>query len=302
MNLQYVLWFLGSLAVSLCLFAWMNREKKNVFIQCLLIGALGTVLGGICAKLGYYLAKIDFMIMYGWLRSLVDVTEGTFSYYGGVAGFCFGVILSARIIRQKPMELLNAFAPAGLLLAALARFGEVLLNGVGTRDMLYWEHPEHCFFPLAVCNEYGEWMYAVFMLEGLLTLGVLALCLTRLKKWRFLRSLFYLCLIQILCESLRSDSFTWLFVKVEQLLCLLCAVGVLLVYCVRTPGVRRRWMPVALCFPVAAVFVVLEFALNGKISIPHGLCYGIMIAGLAGLSADEIWAFRRASANCKYSE
>ena len=202
------------------------------------------------------LAMINFMVMFGWLESLVDVTMGTFSYYCGVAGFCLGVVLSARLTREKPMELLNAFAPAGVLLAALARFGEV-------------------------------------MLEGLLTLGVFALCITLFKKHRFLRSLFYLCLLQILCESLRSDSFTWLFVKVEQLICMLGVAGVLLAYCVNPPGVRRHWMPIIYCFPVAAVFVVLEFALNGKIPLFKPLCYAIMLAGLVLLSLDEIWAFRR---------
>lgn len=297
MNLQYVLWYLGSLVISLGLFAFMNRGKKDLPAQCLLIGALGTILGAVFAKLVYYLAMIDFMVMNGWLKSLVDVTMGTFSYYGGVAGFCLGIVLSARLTRQKPMELLDSFAPAGLLLAALARFGEVTLDGVGVRDMLFWEHPEHCFFPLAVSNEYDEWLYAVFMLEGLLTLAVFVLCVTRFRKQRFLRSLFYLFLLQILCESLRSDSFTWLFVKVEQLLCMLGVAGVLLVYCIKTPGVRNRWTPVLYCLPVAAVFVVLEFALNGKISIPHGLCYAVMTAGLAALILIEVRAFRRMETN-----
>lgn len=296
MNLQYGLWFLGSLVISLGLFAFMNRGKKNVLTQCLLMGTLGTLFGLVFAKLVYYLAMIDFMVMQGWLRSLVDVTMGTFSYYGGVAGFCLGVILTAYITRHKPMALLNDFAPAGVLLASLARFGEVMLEGVGIRDMLYWEHPEHCFFPLAVSNEYDEWLYAVFMLEGLLTLCVFVLCITKLRKQRFMRSLFYICLIQILCESLRSDSFTWLFVKVEQLICMLGAVGVLLIYCVKSPGVRLRWMPIVYCVPVAAVFVVLEFALNGKIPLPKTLCYGVMVAGMALMSLIEVRAFRRMEA------
>ena len=297
MNLQYVLWFLGSLVISLGLFAFMNRGKKGIFPQCLLMGVFGTIFGVVLAKLVYYLAMINFVMMYGWLESLVDVTMGTFSYYGGVAGFCLGVVLSARLTHQKPMELLNAFAPAGVLLAALARFGEVMLEGVGTRDMLYWEHPEHCFFPLAVSNEYGEWLYAIFMLEGLLTLVVFVLCIIYFKKQCFLRSLFYLCLLQILCESLRTDSFTWLFVKVEQLICMLGSSGVLLVYCLKTPGVRRRWLPIVYCFLAAAVFVVLEFAFNGKIPLPQPLCYGVMVAILAALSLNEIWSFKRMEAN-----
>lgn len=297
MNLQYVLWFLGSLVISLGLFAFMNRGKKGVLPQCLLMGALGTVFGVVLAKLVYYLAMINYMMMYGWLQSLVDVTMGTFSYYGGVAGFCLGVVITARLTHENPMALLNTFAPAGVLLAALARFGEFFLQGVGTRDFLYWELPEHCFFPLAVSNEYGEWLYAVFMLEGLLTLGVFALCLACFKQQRFLRALFYLCLLQILCESLRTDSFTWLFVKVEQLICMLGLAGVLLVYCIKTP-VRgfRRWLPILYCFPVAAVFVVLEFALNGKIPMAKSLSYAIMVAGLVLLSLNEIWAFRRMEA------
>ena len=294
MNLQYVLWFLGSLVISLGLFALMNRGKKGVLPQCLLMGALGTVFGVVLAKLVYYLAMINYMMMYGWLQSLVDVTMGTFSYYGGVAGFCLGVVLTARLTHEKPMALLDAFAPAGVLLAALARFGEFLLEGVGTRDFLYWELPEHCFFPLAVSNEYGEWLYAVFMLEGLLTLCVFVLCVTCFRQQRFLRALFYLCLLQILCESLRTDSFTWLFVKVEQLICMLGLAGVLLVYCIKTPVQGfRRWLPIVYCFPVAAVFVVLEFALNGKIPMGKPLCYAIMIAGLVLLSLNEIRAFRR---------
>ncbi len=296
MNLQYVLWFLGSLVISLCLFAFMNREKKGVWRQGLLMGTFGTVFGVVLAKLVYYLAMINYMMMFGWLQSLVDVTMGTFSYYGGVAGFCLGVVLSARLTHEKPMVLLDAFAPAGVLLAALARFGEFFLEGVGTRDFLYWELPEHCFFPLAVSNEYGEWLYAVFMLEGLLTLGVFALCITCFRKQCFLRALFYLCLLQILCESLRTDSFTWLFVKVEQLICMLGLAGVVLVYCIKTPAVCRRWLPIVYCFPVAAVFVVLEFALNGKIPMAKPLCYAIMIAGLVLLSLNEIWAFRRMEA------
>ena len=297
MNLQYVLWFLGSLVISLGLFALMNRGKKGVLSQCLLMGALGTVFGVVLSKLVYYLAMINYMMMYGWLQSLVDVTMGTFSYYGGVAGFCLGVVLTARLTHERPMALLDAFVPAGVLLAALARFGEFLLEGVGTRDFLYWELPEHCFFPLAVSNEYGEWLYAVFMLEGLLTLCVFVLCVTCFRQQRFLRALFYLCLLQILCESLRTDSFTWLFVKVEQLICMLGLAGVLLVYCIKTPVQGfRRWLPILYCFPVAAVFVVLEFALNGKIPMGKPLCYAIMIAGLALLSLNEIRAFRRMEA------
>lgn len=297
MNLQYVLWFLGSLVLSLGLFALMNRGKKGILPQCLLMGTLGTVFGVVLAKLVYYLAMINYMMMYGWLQSLVDVTMGTFSYYGGVAGFCLGVVLTARLTHERPLALLDAFAPAGVLLAALARFGEFFLDGVGTRDFLYWELPEHCFFPLAVSNEYGEWLYAVFMLEGLLTLCVFVLCVTCFKQQRFLRALFYLCLLQILCESLRTDSFTWLFVKVEQLICMLGLAGVLLVYCIKTPVQGfRRWLPILYCFPVAAVFVVLEFALNGKIPMGKPLCYAIMIAGLVLLSLNEIRAFRRMEA------
>lgn len=297
MNLQYVLWFLGSLIISLGLFALMNRGRK-VLPQCLLMGAIGTVFGAVLAKLVYCLAMLNFTLMQGWLAALTDVTAGTFSYYGGMAGFCLGVVLTARLTHEKPMALLDAFAPAGVLLAALARFGEFFLQGVGTRDFLYWELPEHCFFPLAVSNEYGEWLYAVFMLEGLLTLCVFALCIACFKRHCFLRALFYLCLLQILCESLRTDSFTWLFVKVEQLICMLGLAGVLLVYCIKTP-VRsiRRWLPILYCFLAAGLFVVLEFAFNGKIPMmPDLLSYGLLLAGLAALGVNEVWAFRRMEA------
>ena len=65
MNLQYVLWLLGSLVISLGLFAFMNRNKKGVSTQCLLMGVFGTVFGAILAKLVYYFAMINFVMMQG---------------------------------------------------------------------------------------------------------------------------------------------------------------------------------------------------------------------------------------------
>ncbi len=61
----------------------------------------------------------------------------------------------------------------------------------------------------------------------------------------------------------------------------------------KSPGVRRRWLPIAYCLLTAGVFVVLEFALNGKIPIPQPVCYGVMIAGMAALGLNESWAFHR---------
>ncbi len=293
MNTAYLIWILCAIVAAMAVL-WLSLQRQSrALLQCLLTGVLGTALGLVGAKLVYYLAMLPFMLANGWLKSLVDMRVGTFSYYGGVAGFCLGTALSAKHLHKRPMDVLNTFAPAGLLLAALARFGEYFLGNVGVRDMLYWEVPEQCFFPLAVTNEYGEWAYAVFMLEGLLTLGVLVLCVTRLKQHRFMRSLFYLCLIQILCESLRSDSMTWLFVKVEQLLCMLGLLTILVITCLRTPHVKLRWLPVGNCVLCAGLFVAVEFALDGKIPLPHFLCYPIMIVGIVALGLNEAWAMRR---------
>ena len=96
------------------------------------------------------------------------------------------------------------------------------------------------FFPLAVCNEWEEWNYALFLLEGLAAVVIfLILIASRAGKRRDGdQARVFLTLYasaQIVLEAMRRDSFLrWLFVRPSQLVSAMVLLG-LIVF-----GVIRR--------------------------------------------------------------
>ncbi|MBR6028884.1 MAG: prolipoprotein diacylglyceryl transferase [Clostridia bacterium] len=256
--------------------------------------ALGAVLGLLGAKTLYCLFMLNHLYHMGLGAFWTGLKVEELSYYGGVAGVCLAMWLTGKAFGLKARRAMNLLVPAAALMAALARFAEYFLGLLGTGMYL-----EESFFPVAVAVSWGDWTeyyLAVFMLEGLLSLVAFVLSLVhRGERCRFLRTLFYLCLPQVFCESLRDSGIKWLFVKPEQLACFLACVGILFWYCLTCgeKGWKRFW-PALACVPAAGLIVALEFALDGKIpGIPVPAAYAVMIAVLAGLAVIEHIAVKR---------
>ena len=290
MNGSYGIWMIAGALICAAVYGLLARGLKRPALCWVSLG-LSAVLGTVCAKLVYYLAQIDFMIANGWLASLVNTDPAQWCFFGGGIGVVLGVWLAAKWMRVSPAQALDAFAPAGALMAAIARFGAWFLQDAMIGLGEYLEDPALCFFPLAVRNEWDEYYLAVFMLEGLFALIVTVLALCRFRKMRFVRTVFWLCLGQIFLESLHSDSISWLFVRVEQLLSMLTVAAVLILYTLRMGPRPRRWLPLAICLMCAGLFVGVEFALD-KTSWPIPLIYGAMGLGLAVLAVTEARTFR----------
>lgn len=290
--MNYYVWMLLSALLSTALYGFLARKTRRAAPLCLLTLVLGGVLGAVCAKMVYYLTQIDFMIANGWLQSLVNPDPAEWCFSGGAIGVGVGAYLAARLLKVKPAAALDAFAPAGALMVALARFGGCFLQDAMIGLGEYMENPALCFFPLTVMNEWEEHYLAVFMLEGLAALIVTVLALTCFKHKRFVRTVFYLCLPQIILESLHSDSISWLFVRVEQLLSMIIIAVVLLLYLLWTARSWKEWLPMVVCVACAGLFVGVEFALD-KTSWPIPLIYGAMLLGLAVLAATEISTFKK---------
>ena len=276
----------------------LRQEKALPLTVCVLL--LGAVLGILFAKLFYFLFYFFYLTEQGAGTFWFSLKTEELSYYGGVAGVCLAVALSAKIFGMKPVKVLNAFAPACALLAAAARFAEYFLYPTGTGS--YLETP--LFFPLAVnivwSEDYTSSVLAVYMYEGVMSLVAFVLCLKhRGEPRRMLRTLFYLCLPQILLESLRADAISLLFVHMEQLLCYLFVEGVLIWY--GWKGGRKHfasWIPALTGLLVCGLTIVEEFMLDGKIRIGGSyvspwITYTLMAAGLALLAVMEHRGNRR---------
>ena len=292
MEIQMASWWIFTGCSAFACILWffldlrLRGKGRKALPLSLLVLSLGILLGTACAR-GLWVLFLIYMH-----PPLFPLRVSELSYYGGMAGVLLAVVLSAKILGCKPCGVLNIFAPMGAFLAAAFRFAEGFLGSFGFGTDL--DHG--IFFPLTVeipDEFFPEYYLAVFMMEGVFSLIAMAFSLVHgREKDRWLRTLFYLCLPQILFESLRLTSIRWLFIHVEQLLCVLLCEGVLVYYALKAKTGLRSWLPALSGLLLCGLFVAVEFALENKISfggqgLPHWLLYTLMAAGLAGMAAAE---------------
>lgn len=293
----YLWMLLAGALVSAALFAWRLERagmKKKAALWAL---PLCVLMGTATARAVYFVSLCTALVPRYGLAGLWHWENGMFSFAGGALGVCVGAALAARCCRLPVGKALNAFAPAGACMAAFAWFGQYWqgLQGVGE----YVENEALCFFPLAVKNEWDEWFFAVFMLAGLAALAVcIAGCARKPGPRDFVRTVFYLALPQILCESLRAQGMRWGFVRVEQVYCAVICVTLLArgcrLYGRGLPPVGR-WWPVAAAAAGIGVLVCVEFILGGKlIRLETWVCHVITLAVLIGFAGLEMVTEHRA--------
>jgi prolipoprotein diacylglyceryltransferase len=281
----YALGLALSLALSSALAARGLRVKGYAprVVETFLLIALP--LGLLLSRLAYVLIRLNFFLDWGEGLAL-RFWQGGYSMWGALAGFLLSADWAARMNHVAIAPLADALAPYGLLTLALGRGCEGLA-GQGFGQLA----PESlAFFPLAVVNEYEEWRFAIFLLEGAAALAFM-LMVVRFRGapgGRLRLAVILVCASQILFESLRADEvLSWGFVKASQLL---GAAGLFLVM-VYGLFIRRRnaWrapshLALAAFFLIIFVIVGLEFAID-KTTININLIYLTMAACCLGLAA-----------------
>ena len=297
-NLTGYLLTLGCSAAACILWfflSWRRQPQPNKAAALSgLIFVLGTVLGILCARLAWMLIRINALRL---PQDLLTLRYDRMSFLGGAAGVILAVFLSAKITGQPAKQVLNAFAPMGALLMAGARFAEGFLGTYGVGFVEEW-YESGVFFPVTIGIAWDEYNYeyylAVFMFSGIFCLIASALSLVHRKEDnRLVRTLFYICLPQVLLESLRLEILSWLFVNVEQLACFLFCEGVLVARAVRAgAGKLRSWIRAIGGLLVCGIVIAGMFALDGKITfggsfIPKAVTYGVMALALAGMAVAE---------------
>lgn len=270
------------------------------------------------ARAGYCLANLKWVLE----RSpgfFFQFTKGGFLLYGGVAGGLLAAWLTSRIVKQPLSRVLDAAAAPAALLIAAGRLAEYTVGaGYGycieewfdpwmEISMIPWEDPSVLYrFPFGVQDYYESWNFAVFLPEALTALAALAILLM-MKRRRDgaaaqLMLLVYAC-GQIIWESMRQDQvIRWGFIRANQMLSALLIVGVLITCWLCLSGDKRKklrlWMglvKIALC---AGVVIVMEFALEQKISflawMRLDLCYIVMGLACIGMLLTVLPFWRRA--------
>ena len=299
MNTAYWLSLLAALLLSA---SWMvlRAKKRGMKTAPVFTGILfGTALAFVVAK-GLFTALLSEKVWprYGW-ASLVRMDAAEFSFIGGCLGMTLGMALSAKLHKIQPARLLSLFAPAGALMAAGVRAAEIFLDMQGAGS--YVENETFARMPFAISNEWGEWFWAVFLLEALAALAVAAVFSVRKKEdaipgLRFERVVYYLCVPQIFCESLRALGMRWGFVRIEQVLCGVILEGLLIygcLQCTASKGFWKRFWPCFAALGCVAVVVGVEFGLDKVPQISDVIWYCVMIAALVGYGALERFVTER---------
>lgn len=304
MNGTYFLFLTIGAVICTGLFAWKLYLKKEKPALSLLALPLAALLGTMMSKMTYVLLKAGEQFDNYGLSAFLRTQPAEFSFAGGCAGVVLAVWLVARIAKRPAASLLDAFAPCGALMYAIARGCTYFLDPmcmVGIGD--YVENEALCFFPVAVENQmFGGWFFAVFMLECACALVcALAAFLLSRKACRpgrvLLHTVFFLALPQVFCEQLLGSYMKWGFVRVEQLLCAMIAFGIILYACIKNKGASKRFLPAILSVLCMLMVIDLLFMLDNKylfgLELAPNVCYILMIGLLGCMAALSLWAYRR---------
>lgn len=277
-------------AVSVILFYFLTKRKIDTGKALLTAGSalvLCPVFGLVFSKIGYILLRINIIPHgNGFFPYLTDFRVEELCFSGAVIGVVLGVCLSSKLAGIQTRQALNLFAPAGALMIVVARMSEMHLGMLGIGMYL-----EKGFFPFAqpiVWDNWTEWYLAVFTFEAVFALIAMILSLIHKDEpWCFLRTLFYLCLPQVFCESLRMNTISWLFVKAEQVICFAVCEGILVWISLKTDYRKfHNWAPALIGLIVLLLTIAEEFALD-KTDIPHWITYSLMMIGLASMALAE---------------
>lgn len=218
----------------------------------------------LCVSLGVVFAKLTYVLLMQEWDVLFSLEPSEFCFTGGAAGIWLGVWLASKLTGYRPAgKLLDRFVLPGALLIAGLRMAEIELGSLGTGRFI--DVPsDSAYLILAVYNRYGEPHVAVFVWEAVAAVIIGLLSLrgeTARPGQRFETAVFRLCACQILLENMRSRALMWGFVRVEQVLCAVILMVLMLLACVRSTKKQGavRFLPALYLFLSVAAIVGIEF-------------------------------------------
>jgi len=256
------------------------------------------VLGWIGARLYALLFSLLGACPRGPLFSLEPTLYAMGGAVLGVLGAC---MLAAKKTNSGWGELADALAPAGMLSIALARCAEVFAE-FGAAPVI---ENGPMMFPLSVQHADGSWHMTVFFLEAIFAFAALAYALnmrTSKPGERFVLTLTFWMMTQVLCESLREHTVNFGFIGVQQIQYIAMAVAILAIYAkiLAAKPYKKRELPELLCWVTtiecAAVIVMLEYAIDYWV-LPAAVNYVIMAMAVCGIFLSVRLIVRRALRN-----
>ena len=299
---------------ALLLMAATGRKRGLKAGTVPVFGVLAVPLCVLAGRAGYYAFNLNRFLVLG--VPFFDLKNGGMMLYSALAGGLLAAFLTSRLTKTSFAKVADcAAAPAALMIAA-GRFAEYLTGaGFGYsvydwfdientygRSFIAWEEPEIlCRFPFAVQDSfYGNWMFAINLLEGLAALVFLVILLRMKPRREGGAAVLLLCMYaacQIIFESMREDEVLMInFMKVSMLISALVLLGALIL-CLQRAKVSGKTaaLRIITLFVLAGGATAMEFALEQKIGflawMRGDLCYLVMAACCAAMltTVYQVW-------------
>ena len=265
------------LAAAGCIFAAVlfaaalkRRHLRPLF--ALPFMAVSLLMALIMGKAFYLVFNSEPLSSDGWLAGIIRLQPSEFSFTGFLAGASLGVALAALLWRTPVLKTLDCFAIPCCILAAFIRFAEVFSGDLGLAEMATFgleeisETSSLAFFPLAVRDQWDQWLLALSTLEALCAIltAVLVLFLGSGSRRRknaqcdgilFETALFTLCTCGFFFETAKISGGVFYYVHVEQLFSALVMLFLIIRLCMRLSRMQKRlpWLPLGLFFFFVAV-------------------------------------------------
>ena len=293
------------LSVAVCLLclivSWF--KKRLSALSLILFFPLAAVLGYFGAR-GFYVLTHD-MRTHAFYQGFFTSQPYAHAYCGAIIGVMVSLLLTARVMKIKSGVLADAVAIPGMILVALTRLSEYQSDfGWGAVIL----DTDLQFYPVAVQDMNESWYLAVFNLEAFLALVFLTILLIRGRKQHrdgalFESALLWWSLGQIFCETIRTEVINWGFLPVQQLICAVFGLVILIRRGIQTRKSTGRFpaVPVILYLLGIGVTAFLEFAVD-KCPWPVWIDYALMAVILTalGMMAERlIWPESREDASCE---
>lgn len=281
---------LAGLAVCMIWYGFRLKQQSMPVKAALLAAALGSLLALICAKAGYLFHDLFANLFDGYFDELLSARPEHLSFVGGCLGIVAGAALAAKWTGVRPARALDLFAAPGCVFLCLARVAEAGMNTLGTGAEI--EAAWLNFFPLAIRNSWGDAYLCVFALEALTALVCLIPALRKPQGGErdglvFERTAVCLLGAQICWEMLLQypyvRTFWFSFVSLEQLLCAILLLVLVIRGCVRS----RKWWPAAVTVVLLGISAFFQFYRDNKIEVffEEGMEWFLENAGTISLIA-----------------
>ena len=277
---------LSALAAVLLLCAQLRDDRRRSgHVQPLRLAVFCIPAAFVGARLLFCLVRFGFFFVELGPLSVLNTRMGGFLLYGAVFGAMLAAAAVARHDGVSVVTALDDLAAPGMLSVLICRLAEGTTGeGVGA-----WVENETLWhFPLAVQNEFGEWQYAVFVLEALIAAVLLVVLLARrfAPGERIMTALLLYACCQVVCESLRMDSCPRVgFVRVSQVISAVVILAVTLIRALRAGGRKRAAIRTVVMLACTGVVGGIEWALD-KTPIDNRILYLVMAAACAAMAVN----------------